>query len=218
MSDIQELMASTRDRAGKGAARAARRQGLVPAVIYGDKKDPEMVTVERRVIAKHYLTGNFLSTVYDLVIEGKKNRVIPKAIDLDKVRDFPIHVDFLRLAKGASVTVEVSMNFTNEDDSPGLSRGGVLNVVRYTVEVDCPADAIPEFLEGDLTGLEIGDSIHISAVKLPEGVVPTISDRDFTIATIASPTVETEPADVDTETDGDAVETEDKDEADGDDN
>ncbi len=187
MSETQILVASARARAGKGAARQARREGLVPAVVYGDKKPPEMVTLERRVISKLYQSGQFLSTVYEIDVDGNTTRVIPKAIDLDKVKDFPIHVDFLRLAKGAVVTVEVPVQFLNEEDCPGIKQGGVLNVVRYTVEVVCPAESIPDYIEADLTGLELGDSIHISAVSLPEGVEPTISDRDFTIATIALP-------------------------------
>jgi large subunit ribosomal protein L25 len=119
-----------------------------------------------------------------LDVEGKKTRVIPRAVQLDPVRDFPIHVDFLRLSKDALVTVEVPVRFLNEAASPGLKRGGVLNIVRHEIPVRCPADAIPDHFEVDLTGLEIGDSVHISAVKLPEGVRPTITERDFTVATI----------------------------------
>ncbi|MCB1491696.1 MAG: 50S ribosomal protein L25/general stress protein Ctc [Rhodobiaceae bacterium] len=206
MSETLKLTATARDRAGKGAARAARREGLVPAVIYGDKKSPEMINVERRVISKLYETGHFLSTVYDIDVDGKATRVIPKSIDLDKVKDFPIHVDFLRLSKGAKVTVEVTVHFNNEEKSPGLRKGGVLNIVRHEVEVECPADAIPEYIEADLTGLDMGDSLHISAVTLPAGVVPTITDRDFTIATIATPaSVQSEAAEGEEETGAAAV-------------
>lgn len=190
MADILVLNAKPRDRVGKGAARAVRREGLVPGVVYGDKKDPEPISIDIGELNLHLRTGRFLSTLYDVDVDGTKTRVIPKDVQFDAVRDFPVHVDLLRLGKGAKINVEIQMNFINEDDSPGLREGGVLNVVRYTVELRCPADAIPEELIGDLTGLAIGDSIHISDVTLPEGVEPVISDRDFTIATIAAPVAE----------------------------
>lgn len=190
MADILVLNAKVRERVGKGAARAARREGLVPGVIYGDKKDPETVSFGHNDLVQHLRTGRFLSTLYDVDVDGKKTRVIPKDVQFDPVKDFPVHVDLLRLGKGAKVNVEIQMNFINEEDSPGLKEGGVLNVVRYTVELLCPADSIPEELIGDLTGLELGDSIHISNVTLPDGVEPVISDRDFTIATIAAPVAE----------------------------
>ncbi len=187
MADIIELEAAVRERVGKGAAREARRQGRVPAVIYGDKKDPEPISLEYKVVNKQVQTGNFLNTLYMLNVGGTKTRVIPRDVQFDPVRDFPMHVDFLRLAKGATITIEVTVNFINEEECPGLKMGGVLNVVRYAVEVTCPADAIPEQFDADLTGLELGDSIHISAITLPDGVEPTITDRDFTVATIAAP-------------------------------
>lgn len=187
MADIIDLNATARDRAGKGAARATRREGRVPAVIYGDKKPPEPISVSRHEIDQLLKTGHFSTTLFSIDVDGTKTRVIPRDVQLDPVRDFPIHVDFLRLGKGARIAVEVQVNFVNEDDSPGLTRGGVLNVVRYAVELDCPADAIPDALEADLTGLDLGDSLHISSIALPEGVKPTITDRDFTVATIASP-------------------------------
>jgi len=187
MADIIELDAAVRERVGKGAAREARRQGRVPAVIYGGKKDPEPISLEYKTVFMQVQTGNFLNTLYMINVDGKKTRVIPRDIQFDPVRDFPMHVDFLRLSKGASITIEVTVNFTNEEECPGLKAGGVLNIVRYAVEVTCPADTIPESFEADLTGLELGDSIHISAITLPEGVVPTITDRDFTVATIAAP-------------------------------
>jgi len=187
MASILELSAEKRATAGKGAARAIRRQGLVPAVIYGDKKDPEPISLESPVLIRHLESGRFLATLYEIEVDGTKTRVIPRDVQFDPVRDFPMHVDFLRLGKGARIDVEIAMTFINEEESPGLERGGVLNVVRYTVELSCPADNIPEELIGDLTGLDIGDSIHISDIDLPEGVTPTIADRDFTVATVAAP-------------------------------
>ena len=187
MADIIELEAAVRERVGKGAAREARRQGRVPAVIYGDKKDPEPISLEYKTVNMQVQTGNFLNTLYMINVGGSKTRVIPRDVQFDPVRDFPMHVDFLRLAKGATITIEVTVNFINEEECPGLKLGGVLNVVRYAVEVTCPAVSIPEQFDADLTGLELGDSIHISALTLPDGVEPTITDRDFTVATIAAP-------------------------------
>jgi large subunit ribosomal protein L25 len=184
MAEAIELKGWARARSGKGGARAERREGRIPGIVYGDKQKPESVSVDYRTIHQQLHTGHFQSTIYVLDVEGKKTRVIPRAVQLDPVRDFPIHVDFLRLGKDALVTVDVSVRFLNEAASPGLKRGGALNIVRHDIPVRCPADAIPDHFEIDLTGLEIGDSVHISAVKLPEGVRPTITDRDFTVATI----------------------------------
>ena len=192
MSDIYELTAEVRERAGKGAARAVRRQGKIPAVIYGDKKPPLSISLTYKDVFMKLHDGGFLTTLAMIDVAGEKIRVIPKDYQLDPVRDFPMHVDFLRVAKGAKLTLEIPMQFINEDDSPGLVRGGVLNVVRYSVEVEVLADAIPDTLIADLTGLDIGDGIHISDVNMPEGAMPTITDRDFTIATIAAPAVLTE--------------------------
>jgi large subunit ribosomal protein L25 len=185
MAELTELKATAREGTGKLANRALRAQKLVPAVIYGGAEKPENITLEYRHVWQHYQTGHFLSTVYMLDIGGKKQRVIPREVQVDPVRDFPIHVDFMRVSRSSRINVAVPVQFINEEASPGLKRGGVLNVVRHEIELSCPADAIPERLTVDLTGLEIGDSIHISALKLPEGIVPTISDRDFTVATIA---------------------------------
>ena len=192
MSEIYELKAEVRERAGKGAARAVRRQGKVPAVIYGDKKPPLPISLAYKEVFRKLHGGGFLTTLAMIELDGEKIRVIPKDYQLDPVRDFPMHVDFLRVAKGAKLTLEIPVHFTNEDESPGLTRGGVLNVVRHTIELEVLADAIPEALTADLTGLDIGDGIHISDIELPEGAVPTITDRDFTIATIAAPAVLTE--------------------------
>ena len=192
MAEAIELKAWTRG-AGKGGARAERREGRIPGILYGDKQEPETISVDYRTIYQQIHTGHFQSTIYVLDVEGKKTRVIPRAVQVDPIRDFPIHVDFLRLGKDAHVTVEVPVRFLNEAASPGLKRGGVLNIVRHEIAVRCPADAIPDHFDVDLTGLEIGDSVHISALKLPEGVRPTITKRDFTVATIVGRSAE-EPA------------------------
>jgi len=187
MSDIRTLSAEARERVGKGSARAARRNGRVPAVIYGDKKAPQPITLAINELTKEIHLGQFSSKLFALSLDGKIERVIPKDVQFHPVNDIPQHVDFLRVSKDARVTVEVPAHFINEEESPGLRRGGVLNVVRHTIELSCPVDAIPESIEISLTDLDINDGIHISAVKLPEGVSPAITDRDFTIATIAAP-------------------------------
>ena len=184
MAEAIELKAWSRGRSGKGGARAERRDGRIPGIVYGDKQEPQTISVDYRTINRQLHTGHFQSTIFELDVEGKKTRVIPRAVQLDPVRDFPIHVDFLRLGKDALVTVDVPVRFLNEGASPGLKRGGVLNIVRHEIAVRCRPDVIPDHFAIDLTGLEIGDSVHISAVKLPEGVRPTITDRDFTVATI----------------------------------
>jgi large subunit ribosomal protein L25 len=189
MSKVVELKVAARDRVGKGAARATRRAGLVPAVIYGDKQPPEPIAIERKDLATRIKAGGFLTTLFSVDLNGERSRVIPRDVQFDPVRDFPIHVDFLRLGEGARLDVSVPVNFINEELSPGIKRGGVLNVVRHEIEVNCLADQIPEQLVADLTGYDIGDSLHISAIPLPEGVTPTITDRDFTVATVAAPAV-----------------------------
>jgi large subunit ribosomal protein L25 len=189
MAEVSIIAAERRERAGKGPARAARRAGRVPGVIYGAKKEPAMVTLDPRELDRELNTGGFMATIYDVQIEQNKERVLPRDVQFDPVTDRPIHVDFLRVSATTSVTVQVPVNFLNEEESPGLKRGGLLNVVRHEIEMICQADAIPSAVEVDLTGLDIGDSIHISMIPLPDGVVPTITDRDFTVATIAAPTV-----------------------------
>lgn len=184
MAEVSEIKAEARDRVGKGAARAVRRAGRVPGIVYGDKGEPQAISVDHMDLWPHVRTGQFLNTIYMLDMDGKPQRVIPRDIQFHPVRDVPLHVDFLRLGEDATVTVEVPVSFFNEEESPGLKRGGVLNIVRHTIELRCAAEAIPERLEGDLTGLEIGDSLHVSAISLPEGVELTIADRDFTVATI----------------------------------
>lgn len=189
MSDISVLSASARDQVGKGSARAARREGLVPAVIYGDKKEPLPINLVQRELTKLLSKPGFFSQLIDIDLSGKKHRVLARDLQQHPVTDVATHVDFLRVSATSEITVEIPVEFLNEDASPGIKRGGVLNVVRYTVEMACRADNIPANLQVDLTGLDIGDSVHISAVTLPDGVRPTIDDRDFTIATIAAPTV-----------------------------
>jgi large subunit ribosomal protein L25 len=184
MAETIELKAWARGRSGKGGARATRREGRIPGVLYGDKKDPENIAVDYRAISQQLHTGHFQSTIFTLDVDGAKTRVIPRGVQLDPIRDFPIHVDFMRVGKDALVTVDVPVRFLNEGASPGLKRGGVLNIVRHDIAVRCPADAIPDHFEVDLTGLEIGDSVHISAIALPKDVRTTITGRDFTVATI----------------------------------
>jgi len=187
MAQILKMRAQNRPNIGKGAARATRREGRVPAVIYGDSKSPVSISLDYTELFKQVDTGNFLSTVYMLEVDGEAQRVIPRDIQFDVVRDFPLHVDFLRVGKGTILTVEISVIFINEEDCPGIAQGGVINVVRHEIELNCKAAAIPDALEVDLTGLDIGDAFHASDLKLPEGTELTISDRDFTIATIAVP-------------------------------
>ena len=187
MADILNLSAQKRDGAGKGNARALRGEGRIPAVIYGEKKDPESISVAVNELTKIYNTGRLLNTLLDVDVDGKKHRVIARDVQLHPVRDTILHADFLRLGKGAKIAVEVAVTFLNEETCPGLKSGGVLNVVRYTIELNCPADNIPEAIELDLGEATMGDSLHISGVSLPDGCEPVISDRDFTIATIAAP-------------------------------
>jgi large subunit ribosomal protein L25 len=182
-----ELKATVRDRVGKGAARALRREGLIPAVIYGDKKPPLPIAISYKEAMQRIYAGGFMSHTMVIDVAGEKHKVIPRDYQLDPVRDFAQHVDFLRIGAGSRLNVEVPVHFTNQEVSPGLKRGGVLNIVRHTVEVSCPADAIPEELVIDLAKAEVGDSLHISAVTLPKDVNATITDRDFTIATIVAP-------------------------------
>ncbi len=192
MAQTSEIKASARAGAGQGAARAVRREGRVPAILYGDGKEPQNLAVDAKEITLLINKGKFLSTVFELDIDGKRQRAIPREVQVDPVKDKPIHLDFQRVGKDSKIRVNVPVRFVNELLSPGLKRGGVLNVVRHQVEVMAPADAIPEYFEFNLEGLEIGRSIHISAVKMPEGVRPTITNRDFTVATVAGHRVEEE--------------------------
>lgn len=212
------LEAEARETVGKGSARQVRRNGRVPAVIYGGKQDPISISLPYKELFMKIHAGGFMTTIATVKVGGKSYQVLPKDYQLDPVKDFPMHVDFLRVTKSTVVTVNVPVHFLNEEKSPGIKRGGVLNVVRYEIEVHCAANAIPDAFEFDLTGLEIGDSIHISAIEMPKGVEPTITDRDFTVATIASPAVLTaeEEAGTTEETDAEAVEVENGAEPEGD--
>ena len=187
MSDQLTLPAETRERNGKGASRELRREGRVPAVVYGQKKDALSIHVEEKLLTKMLQTGHFMNSVVMVEVGGKPTRTLPKAVDFHPVSSRPIHVDFLRISEHTKVHVAVPMRFDNEDASPGLKRGGVLNVVVYELEIVCDAAHIPSEIHIPLDGLEIGDSIHISAVKLPEGVTPTNTEEDFTVATIVAP-------------------------------
>ena len=186
MSETLTLPAETR-RAGKGASRALRREGRVPAVVYGGKEEILAIHVEEKELRRQLGTGHFFNSVVDVELGGKKVRALPKDVAFHPVSERPLHVDFLRLAADATVTVEVPVQFINEEASPGLKRGGVLNIVRHELELVCDATRIPAEIAIDVTGLDVGDSIHISHVKLPEGSLSAITDRDFTIATIVAP-------------------------------
>ncbi|HVF95136.1 MAG TPA: 50S ribosomal protein L25/general stress protein Ctc [Sphingomonas sp.] len=188
MSDQLTLAAETRDRVGKGASRALRRDGRVPAVIYGQNQEPTSIHLEEKALNKALSTGHFMNTV--VMINGE--RTLPKDVAFHPVTDRPVHVDFLRISAHATVTVQVPVVFVDEEDAPGIKKGnGVLNIVRHEIELVCDASEIPSEITISLKGREIGDSIHISDVTLPTGVQPSVEDRDFTIATIVPPTVPT---------------------------
>ncbi|MDE2302993.1 MAG: 50S ribosomal protein L25/general stress protein Ctc [Sphingomonadales bacterium] len=187
MSDMLNLPAETRERAGKGASRALRREGRVPAVVYGGNEAPLSIHVEEKELARQLGTGHFFNSIVEIVVGGETLRTLPKDVAFHPVSDRPLHADFLRLAANARVHVEVPVVFDNEGASPGLKRGGVLNIVRHELALVCAPESIPEAIHIDVTGLDVGDSIHISHVKLPDGAASAISDRDFTIATIVAP-------------------------------
>jgi large subunit ribosomal protein L25 len=194
MVEMITFTAEVREAAGKGPARALRRSGRVPAVVYGESKDQEMVSLEARALRRQLGNPRFFSTLCVLQVDGATVRVLPRDVQLHPVTDDPLHADFVRVSAGATVEVEIQVAFINEDVSPGLKRGGVLNIVRREIELVCPADAIPSEITVDLKAFDIGDSVHISHIALPEGVRPTITDRDFTVATISAPTVVVEEA------------------------
>jgi large subunit ribosomal protein L25 len=203
MSDTLSLPAETRDRAGKGASRSLRRSGRVPAVIYGGNEEPLSIHVEEKELVRQLGTGHFFNSIVEVEANGKKFRTLPKDVAFHPVTDRPLHVDFLRLAKNAKVNVNVPVIFANEEASPGLKRGGVLNIVRHELELVCDADKIPDDIQIDVTGLDVGDSIHISNIKLPAGAASAITDRDFTIATIVAPSaLKSEEGDNETKAEG----------------
>ena len=189
MAAIKQLAAVTRSGTGKGAARSVRREGRVPAVIYGGGLKPEPISVDYKDVNKLIYSGHFLTSIFELEVEGRKERVLPRDYQLDVVTDRPVHVDFLRLAPGSRVRIGVPVHVVNREASPGLKKGGAVNLVLHTVEVLAPADAIPELITIDLTGLDFHDSIHVSAIKLPEGCRAASSKSDQTVVTIVPPTV-----------------------------
>jgi large subunit ribosomal protein L25 len=186
MATVKELKATARPKAGKGAARATRRDGRVPGVIYGDHKPPLPISVDHAELKQRILAGRFLTTIYDLEVDGTKHRVIPRDFQLDTVREVPIHVDFLRLGEGAKIRVRIPIHIRNADQSPGVKRGGAVNIVTHTVEVMCPADEIPEAFDVDLSGLEINYSRHLSDIQLPPNVRPIVHGN-ITLVTIVPP-------------------------------
>lgn len=188
-AETASLGAEARGATGKGPSRAARRAGRVPAVLYGGADEPMSLSLDRRELVLAVEKGGFTSKLLDLQFGSDAQRVLPREVQVHPVTDVPIHVDFLRITADSKINVMVAVIFINEEESPGLKRGGVLNVVRHEVELICGAESIPERLTADLTGLDIGDGIHISSIALPEGVTPAISDRDFTVATVAAPTI-----------------------------
>ncbi len=208
MSDALTLPAEARERAGKGASRQLRREGRVPAVIYGGKEEPQLIHVEAKELVRQLGTGHFMNSIVNIEVGGKTLRTLPKDVALNPVSDRPEHVDFLRLGKNAKVEVAVPVVFVNEDASPGLKKGGVLNIVRHELELVCGADDIPSEIEVDVTGKDVGDAIHISEVTLPKGAESAITDRDFTIATLVAPSAlkkaegDTTQADAETESEG----------------
>ena len=187
MSENTLISADLRNRVGKGSARAARRAGLVPAVIYGNKKAPVGINMQSREITKIVHQAGIYGRLLEIDVAGSKSTVLARDIQFHPVSDVIMHMDFLRVSSSATVAVAVAVEFINEDTCPGIRVGGVLNIVRHEVELNCPASAIPEKITIDLDGVKIGDSIHISSIPLPDGVTPTITDRDFTVATLASP-------------------------------
>jgi large subunit ribosomal protein L25 len=196
MAEITSLPATRRARAGKGGSRALKREGRIPGIVYGGSEAPIEVAVPLKDIARERDKPAFFTHLYDLALPEGALRVLPREVQVDPVTDRPIHVDFLRYEKGARIKVQVAVHFLDQDKCEGMKLGGVLNIVRHTVELYCPVDAIPDSLSVSLAARKVGDSIHISAFTLPEGVTPVIRDRDFTVATIAAPTtmVEEKPA------------------------
>jgi large subunit ribosomal protein L25 len=186
MAEIKKLAATVRSGTGKGAARSVRREGKIPAVIYGGGEAATPISLNYRDVNKLIYAGHFLTTIFEIEIDGKAERAIPRDYQLDVVRDTPLHVDFLRLKAGSKIKVAVPVHFLNQEVAPGIKRGGSLNVVLHTVDLLAPADNIPESITVDLAGLDFNDSVHIQSVKLPEGATP-IDKSNFTIATIAPP-------------------------------
>src|SRR6201982_251545 len=182
---VKELKATARPKSGKGAARAERRAGRVPGVIYGNNQPPVTISVDDRDLRQRILAGRFTTTIYDIDLEGKKHRVIPRDFHLDPVRDFPVHVDFMRLGEGATIRVSVPLHVQEAESSPGVKRGGTVNIVTHTIDLECSVDNIPQYIEADVGTLEIGHSLHLSDITLPKGV-RSLRD-DLTLVTIVPP-------------------------------
>jgi large subunit ribosomal protein L25 len=186
MATVKELKATARPKSGKGAARAERRAGRVPGVIYGDNKPPLTISVEDRELRQRILAGRFLTTLFDIDLDGKKHRVIPRDYHLDPVKDFPIHVDFMRLGEGATIRVSVPLHVINAETAPGVKRGGTVNIVTHTIDLECSVENIPQYIDADVGALEISYSLHLSDIKLPKGV-KALSREDATLVTIVPP-------------------------------
>jgi large subunit ribosomal protein L25 len=186
MATVKELKATARPKSGKGAARAERRAGRVPGVIYGNNQPPVTISVDDAELRQRILAGRFLTTLYDIDLEGKKHRVIPRDFHLDPVRDFPLHVDFMRLGEGATIRISVPLHVVNSESAPGIKRGGTVNIVTHALDLECSVDNIPQYIEADASKLEIGYSLHLSDVKLPAGV-KSLTREDATLVTIVPP-------------------------------
>src|SRR6201988_1154010 len=186
MATVKELKATARPAGGKGAARAERRAGRVPGVIYGNNLPPVTISVDDTDLRQRILAGRFLTTIYDIDLEGAKHRVIPRDFHLDPVRDFPLHVDFMRLGEGATIRVSVPLHIVKAESAPGVKRGGTVNIVTHTIDLECSVDNIPQFVDADVSGLEINYSLHLSDIKLPAGV-KSLTREDATLVTIVPP-------------------------------
>tara|TARA_B100000575_G_scaffold283557_1_gene276545 strand:+ start:1423 stop:2175 length:753 start_codon:yes stop_codon:yes gene_type:complete len=190
---MSNLKAIKRDKNSSGSTNKLRASGFIPAILYGGKDPNQKISIEKKQVKDIINSDTFLSKVLELDIDGKKEKVLPREVSYHVISDEPIHIDFMRIISGKKIVIEIPVVFINHPDSPGLKRGGVLNIVRRKVEFRCPAENIPNDITIDLSGTDIGTSIKISSVKLPENVTPTITDRDFVIATVAAPTVIKEP-------------------------
>jgi large subunit ribosomal protein L25 len=186
MATVKELKATARPSSGKGAARAERRAGRVPGVIYGNNQPPVTISVDDAELRQRILAGRFLTTIYDIDLEGEKHRVIPRDFHLDPVKDFPLHVDFMRLGEGATIRVSVPLHIVKAEAAPGVKRGGTVNIVTHTIDLECSVDNIPQYVEADVSGLEINYSLHLSDIKLPDGV-KSLAREDITLVTIVPP-------------------------------
>lgn len=189
MAETKKLAATVRSGTGKGAARSVRRENRIPAVLYGGGEAPTPLSLDSKDVTKLIYAGHFLTTIFELEVDGKTERAIPRDYQLDVVRDFPLHVDFLRLRPGSRLRLEVPVHFQNQEAAPGIKRGGSLNIVFHSIEMWVPADNIPDAVTADLTGLDFNDTVSISSIELPKGCRPTNPDKNFTVASIAPPAV-----------------------------